>query len=157
MAPPFIPTTYGSLPRFGSHNVVLDLGFRPCQLWGRLWEGFACQHTLEPVTAYRTTRSRPSPRRECTTTARDYICSLPHQEANPGFIGLPRTSALGRWGSVPIRQTGVRRELAEAALAHVVGNKTEAAYNRTALVEQRRPIMEAWTAFIYGRDLRAVG
>ena len=54
-------------------------------------------------------------------------------------------------------ETGVRRELAEAALAHVVGNKTEAAYNRTALVEQRRPIMEAWTAFIYGRDLRAVG
>jgi integrase len=46
-------------------------------------------------------------------------------------------------------ETGVRRELAEAALAHVVGNKTEAAYNRTALVEQRRPIMEAWTAFVY--------
>lgn len=35
------------------------------------------------------------------------------------------------------------RDLAEAALAHTLG-KTEGAYNRTQLVEQRRPMMEQW-------------
>jgi hypothetical protein len=31
----------------------------------------------------------------------------------------------------------------------VKGDKTEAAYNRTALVEQRREVMDRWTAFVY--------
>jgi integrase len=47
-------------------------------------------------------------------------------------------------------ETGVNRDLAEAALAHTLRDKTEAAYNRTALVEQRREIMERWAAFCYG-------
>ena len=47
-------------------------------------------------------------------------------------------------------ENGVRRELAEAALAHAIGNKTEAAYNRTALIEQRRSVMETWATFVYG-------
>ena len=36
------------------------------------------------------------------------------------------------------------REVVEAALAHVVANKTEAAYSRSDLLERRRPLMEAW-------------
>jgi integrase len=52
-------------------------------------------------------------------------------------------------------ETGVRPDLAEDALAHVKGNKTEAAYNRTALVEQRREVMDHWTTFVYGNcDMR---
>jgi integrase len=47
-------------------------------------------------------------------------------------------------------ETGVRRELAEAALAHTVKDKTEAAYARSTLVEQRREVMEKWWAFVYG-------
>jgi integrase len=47
-------------------------------------------------------------------------------------------------------ETGVRRELAEAALAHTVKDKTEAAYARSTLVEQRREVMERWWAFVYG-------
>jgi len=43
-------------------------------------------------------------------------------------------------------ENGVPREIAERALAHAVGNKTEAAYNRTALLEQRRPVMQEWAA-----------
>lgn len=41
-------------------------------------------------------------------------------------------------------QTAFPGELAERALAHVIKNKTEAAYNRTTLLEKRRLLMEAW-------------
>ena len=40
------------------------------------------------------------------------------------------------------------RDLAEKALAHSVKDKTEAAYHRTDLLEQRRPMMEAWSKYI---------
>ena len=45
-------------------------------------------------------------------------------------------------------EQGYPRDLAERALAHTVQNKVEAAYHRTDLLEQRRPMMEAWTAFV---------
>jgi integrase len=38
------------------------------------------------------------------------------------------------------------RELAEAALAHVNGDKTEAAYARSDLLAKRASLMEAWAA-----------
>jgi integrase len=43
---------------------------------------------------------------------------------------------------------GVARDLAERALAHTVENKVEAAYHRTDLLEQRRPVMQKWADFI---------
>lgn len=39
------------------------------------------------------------------------------------------------------------REVVEAALAHSLRDKVEAAYARTDLLERRRPLMEAWGAF----------
>jgi integrase len=39
--------------------------------------------------------------------------------------------------------TGVPREVAEAALAHTLGG-VEAANKRAAMVERRRPVMQAW-------------
>ena len=42
------------------------------------------------------------------------------------------------------------RELAEAALAHVLGNEVEAAYRRSDALEKRREMMEDWTAFVTG-------
>lgn len=42
------------------------------------------------------------------------------------------------------------RDLAERALAHTVQNKVEAAYHRTDLLEQRRPMMDKWSEFISG-------
>jgi len=38
-----------------------------------------------------------------------------------------------------------------AALARTVANKVEATYHRTDLLEQRRPMMEAWAAHICGK------
>jgi integrase len=43
---------------------------------------------------------------------------------------------------------GVSRELAEAALAHVLENKSEAAYRRGDLLEPRRRVMQRWAAFL---------
>ncbi|MGH1455066.1 MAG: tyrosine-type recombinase/integrase [Paracoccaceae bacterium] len=40
------------------------------------------------------------------------------------------------------------RDCAERALAHTIANETEAAYHRTDLLEQRRPIMQAWADFV---------
>jgi integrase len=39
------------------------------------------------------------------------------------------------------------REVAEAALAHVIGDKSEQAYRRGTALEKRRKLMEAWARF----------
>jgi hypothetical protein len=39
------------------------------------------------------------------------------------------------------------REVAEAALAHAVGDKAEQAYRRSDALEERRKLMAAWTAY----------
>jgi hypothetical protein len=43
--------------------------------------------------------------------------------------------------------TNLTNEICEAALAHVVKNKAEAAYRRGDLFEKRRKLMEAWAAY----------
>jgi integrase len=47
---------------------------------------------------------------------------------------------------------GVAFELAEACLAHKVGDATVAAYQRSEMLERRRPIMSAWANFVSGHD-----
>jgi integrase len=44
-------------------------------------------------------------------------------------------------------RTNFPREVAEAALAHVVDDKVEAAYRRTDLFDKRRRLMDAWAKF----------
>ncbi|MCY1219967.1 Prophage integrase IntA [compost metagenome] len=53
-------------------------------------------------------------------------------------------SSFRDWAS----EQGYARDLAERALAHTVANKVEAAYHRTDLLEQRRPMMEAWSTHV---------
>jgi len=43
--------------------------------------------------------------------------------------------------------TNFPREVSEAALAHTIGNKVEAAYQRGDMFEKRRRLMEAWAQF----------
>ena len=45
------------------------------------------------------------------------------------------------------------REVAEAALAHAVRNKVEAAYARSDLFERRRVLMDNWAAYLAGERL----
>ncbi len=47
-------------------------------------------------------------------------------------------------------RTNVQNEVAEAALAHIVANKVEAAYRRTKFLEKRRPLMAAWSEYLTG-------
>jgi len=48
---------------------------------------------------------------------------------------------------------GVEFELAEACLAHAVGNAVVQAYQRSSMLERRRPVMQAWASFLLpGKD-----
>ena len=51
-------------------------------------------------------------------------------------------------------KTNYQREVIEVALAHTIGGKVEAAYQRGDLLEKRRQFMDAWAAFC---DSRATG
>jgi integrase len=46
-------------------------------------------------------------------------------------------------------RTNVAGEVAEAALGHVIGDKTEAAYRRGDLVDRRRRLMEMWSKYCF--------
>jgi integrase len=46
-------------------------------------------------------------------------------------------------------RTGFAREVAEAALAHIVGDKAEQAYRRGNALAKRRRLMEQWATFCY--------
>jgi len=46
--------------------------------------------------------------------------------------------------------TGYAHEVCEMALAHVIGNKAEAAYRRGDLFEKRRRLMADWAAYCAG-------
>ena len=65
------------------------------------------------------------------------IAAVPH-----GF-----RSSFRDWAS---EQTNHPREVVEAALAHLVSNKTEAAYARSKLLERRRWLMDDWAAYLAG-------
>jgi integrase len=62
-----------------------------------------------------------------------------------GFRSTFRTWAAER--------TSQAREIAEAALAHVVGDATEQAYQRGDMFEKRRQLMDAWAAYCNKRPL----
>ena len=63
------------------------------------------------------------------------IAAVPH-----GF-----RSSFRDWAA---ERTDHPREVIEAALAHVVQNKVEAAYARSDLFERRRHLMEDWCAYL---------
>ncbi|WP_084705238.1 tyrosine-type recombinase/integrase [Beijerinckia mobilis] len=52
-------------------------------------------------------------------------------------------------------ETEFPRELAEAALAHVIGDKAEQAYRRSDALERRRALMNAWEVHIYGQTFHS--
>ena len=53
-------------------------------------------------------------------------------------------SSFREWAA---ERTNYPREVAEMALAHVVGDKVEAAYRRGDLFEKRRRLMDEWARF----------
>lgn len=71
------------------------------------------------------------------------------QSDTPGRIATAHgfRSSFRDWCS----ERGYSRDLAERSLAHTIKDKVEAAYHRTDLLEQRRELMNAWTAFVTGK------
>ncbi len=65
-------------------------------------------------------------------------------------------SSFRNWSA---ERTNAPRAVCEAALAHTVRDKAEAAYNRTDLFERRRKLMDWWAAFATARpaDVVALG
>ncbi len=43
-------------------------------------------------------------------------------------------------------------EVAEACLAHKIGNATSQRYNHATLLKLRRPVMERWAKFLSGGE-----
>ena len=70
------------------------------------------------------------------------IAAVPH-----GF-----RSSFRDWAA---EETDHPREAVEAALAHVVRNKVEAAYARSDLFERRQPLMDDWSAYVSGAHCAA--
>ena len=68
---------------------------------------------------------------------------LLHQ-LRPGVTTHGFRSTFKDWA---VEQTSFPNFLTEAALAHVVADKVEAAYRRSDLLERRRKLMEAWNRF----------
>ena len=63
------------------------------------------------------------------------------------FVPHGLRSSFRDWAA---EQTGSPHAVVEAALAHTVGNATEAAYFRSDLFELRRTLMEEWCAYLDG-------
>jgi integrase len=47
---------------------------------------------------------------------------------------------------------GVEFELAEACLAHAVGDAVVQAYQRSSMLQRRRPVMAKWAKFLSGEE-----
>jgi integrase len=62
----------------------------------------------------------------------------------PGLTVHGFRSTFRDWAA---EQTNFPRELAEASLAHVLRDKTEAAYQRRDMLDRRRTLMDAWATF----------
>ena len=52
-------------------------------------------------------------------------------------------------------KTNFQREVIEKALAHLVGDETERAYDRGDQFEKRRKLMDAWAAFATSNPTRS--
>ncbi|WP_415999632.1 tyrosine-type recombinase/integrase [Citrobacter portucalensis] len=96
----------------------------------------------------------PSPRKQIVLSDMALTSFLRRVEAESDVPGRVATahgfrSSFRDWCS----EHGYPRDLAERALAHTVQNKVEAAYHRTDLLEQRRPMMQAWADYVMSNTL----
>jgi integrase len=103
-------------------------------------------------------------RRQLEARHKDHPYVFPGQRPRRGLNGMALAMAMRRLGAAEFTVHGMRsafrdwagdrtdfaREIAEAALAHQVGNAVEAAYRRGDALMKRRELMTAWAAFLTG-------
>jgi integrase len=104
--------------------------------------GQALQRVLEAIPRTASPFLFPGkPKRSMTTAA--LLKTV--QELRPGLTAHGFRSTFRDWAA---DQTAYAREVAEAALAHAVKDKTEAAYRRSDLFEKRARMMDAWARYL---------
>lgn len=137
---------------------------------GARWPEIDFQNKIWGVPGERTKSGREH-RVPLTDRAVDILKALPREEGNPHvFIGARKCKGLSNMAMLELlkgvdgngltvhgfrssfrdwaaEQTAFSREVAEASLAHIVGDKTEAAYRRGDALEKRRRLMEAWARY----------
>jgi integrase len=91
----------------------------------------------------------PSPRAGTILTDMALTSFLRKHRARSDVAGRVATahgfrSGFRDWAS----ENNYPRDYAERALAHTIKNASEAAYHRTDLLEQRRPMMESWAKHV---------
>jgi integrase len=90
----------------------------------------------------------PSPRQKVLSdmVLTSFLRRVEAKSDMPGRVATAHgfRSSFRDWAS----ENGYARDLAERALAHTVSNKVEAAYHRTDLLGQRRPMMDAWAQHV---------
>ena len=76
------------------------------------------------------------------------ICAGRFADPDSGDVPVPHglRASFSSWAA----EAGVAFDVAEAALAHAVGDATSRAYRRGDLLDRRRPVMEAWAAALIG-------
>ena len=79
------------------------------------------------------------------------MSTLPQMLQHHGIAAVAHgfRSSFRDWAA---EETDHPREVIEAALAHVVQNKVEAAYARSDLFERRRRLMDDWATYLAGAD-----
>ena len=75
-----------------------------------------------------------------------------HRHGGDGVTVHGFRSAFRDWGG---ERTNAPRELLEVALAHAIGDETEAAYARGDLLEKRRRVMQQWATHCATPSARA--
>jgi integrase len=153
---------HGLAPR-ALEFVILTAG-RTAEVLGAPWSEFDLDNATWTVPAERMKAGKEH-RVPLAPRAVEILTALPRDGAGPFRLSdtalrqllrrMRRTditphgfrSSFRDWAS---EVAGASREIAEAALAHAVGNKTEAAYHRTTLFAKRRRLMNDWGAYCGG-------
>jgi integrase len=154
---------------------------RSGEVRGAVWEEFDLGGKLWTVPAERMKAGRehvvPLCERAVAIVRRAMEIRTSKEAVFPGLRGKPMSDATM---AKALREAGVTRErgtvhgmrsafrdwvseettfpgdVAEAALAHVVRNKVEAAYRRGSLLAKRREMMTSWADYCEGHDKKVV-
>jgi integrase len=176
---------YGDMPAFMAKLTETALAFivltaaRAGEALGATWDEIDFDTKIWAVPATRMKMGKPHAvplsdatililkRQEAARGTSPYVFpgSRPRRPVSPRAL----TMALSRLGTVDFTvhgfraamrswaaDNGVEFELAEQCLAHAVGNSVVQAYQRSSLIERRRPVMQRWADFLAGKGTAKV-
>jgi integrase len=150
-------------------------GSRTSEVTGAKWQEIDLEQAVWIVPAERMKAGREH-RVPLSGAALALLKGLPREQDNPfvfigarqdGLSGMAMSTVLKRMGyrdratvhgfrssfrDWTAEKTDYQNHIAEAALAHTVGDKVEAAYRRGDLFEKRRNLMEDWACYCEGKD-----